>query len=87
MELYLRFVGMNPAGSEAGENHLKSKYSLKQQLVKCYDIKMVKLPGDLFYRDHYMQTTNNNNKKKETQKYNNHEGVPTSQKDRCWCST
>ena len=50
---------MNPAGREADENHLKSEDSLKQQLVKCYYIKMVKLPGDLFYRDHYMQLTKN----------------------------
>ena len=48
VELYLRFVGMNLAGREAGENHLNSEDSLKEQLVKCYDIKMVKLPGDLF---------------------------------------
>ena len=44
----LRFVGMIPAERETGENHLKCEDSLKQQLVKCYDIKMDKLPGDLF---------------------------------------
>ena len=38
---------MNLAGREAGENHLISEESLKQQLVKCYDIKMVKSPGGL----------------------------------------
>ena len=32
-------VGMNVAGREAGENHLTSEDSLRQQLVKCNDIK------------------------------------------------
>ena len=45
-----------------GENHLKSEDRLKQQLVKCYDIKMVKLPGVLFDRNHYMQQTDNKKK-------------------------
>ena len=39
VDLYLYFVGMNQAWREAGENHLISVDSLKQQLVKCYDIK------------------------------------------------
>ena len=46
-ECYLHLVGMILAGREAGENHLISEESLKQQLVKCYDIKMVKSPGGL----------------------------------------
>ena len=65
LHLYLYFVGMIPAGREAGENHLICEVSLKQQLVKCYVIKkMVKLPGDLFYRirDYSMKLTNKQKK-------------------------
>ena len=36
-------------------------------LVKCYDIKKVKLPGGLFYRGYHMQLTNKKKKKKDVE--------------------
>ena len=38
-----------------------------RMLVKCYDEKMAKLPGDSFYRDLHMQLANKKKKKKGRQ--------------------
>ena len=41
--------------------------AIEQLLEKCYDNKMVKLPGDSYYRGSFMQLINNNKKR----------GIPT----------
>ena len=45
---------------ETGSKSCKSSEAIMLLLVKCYDIKIVKLPGFFFYRISFMQLTKKN---------------------------